>query len=432
LLLCGGGGLLALNQSRLQASMHWVQHTEQVLLQVMDLNLAVVDAESAARAVSITGNAAYRESFYDAQASMQAHLASLRRLVTDNPVQVGRLDATAPLLEERFAFLARIVEADREERESLLTPDNVERSLDLRRRIRAELDQFRASEVSLLEERNASTTQAASLLSGLALLTGAAGMAIGGFGLFLLQRERNRQRVRELQSELHHLSRLTMIGQTASMLAHEIKQPLSAAVTYLEAATRLQASPAGGAKVADTLQKAAVQVRRAGDIVGRLRGFVDKRETSRGIEPVQGLIDDAVLLLGPLAEAVELEIQVSTDLPPLNVDRVQVQQVLLNLMRNAIEAMAESPRRSLRLAATREGEQVAIIVADSGPGLPEEVRRQLFRPFVSTKSEGMGVGLSICRTIVVEHGGTITGETAPEGGTVFRFTLPVARARSAA
>jgi two-component system sensor kinase FixL len=100
-------------------------------------------------------------------------------------------------------------------------------------------------------------------------------------------------------------------------------------------------------------------------------------------------------------------------------------------MRNAIEAMAQSPRRELRVAARADGSWVQITVADSGPGLPDEVKKQLFKPFVSTKPEGMGVGLSICRTIVVEHGGRVWTDTAPDGGTVFHFTLPVARPAAA-
>ncbi|HVM85493.1 MAG TPA: ATP-binding protein [Candidatus Binatia bacterium] len=430
LLLIGGAAMLVINQNRLRESIQWVEHTEGVLLQVTDLDNALVDAESSVRAYILTNNDQYRIAYLDSRHAIGADLDGLARLVADNPEQAQLVAELRPLVERRIDRFETAIAADQATRTALYAPQQVEAGQALRREIRSRLDQFRAKEVELLQARNDEAKSTASLFSALALITGAIGMVVAVIGIALLQRERGQNRIRELQTELHHMDRMTTIGQTASMLAHEIKQPLTAAITYLEAANRHQEVAGAGAlpKVTENLQKSGAQVRRAVEIVGRLRSFVDKRESVRGIEPVTGLIEDSVLLLGTISGSVRLETRVAPNLPDLAVDKVQVQQVLVNLMRNAIEAMAASPRRELLVSASGEGGWVQISVADTGPGLPEEVRRNLFKPFVTTKPEGMGVGLSICRTIISEHGGKVWSDSTVGLGTVFHFTLPVAHA----
>jgi C4-dicarboxylate-specific signal transduction histidine kinase len=181
------------------------------------------------------------------------------------------------------------------------------------------------------------------------------------------------------------------------------------------------------------LKKASIQVHRAGEIVGRLRRFIGKQEIGRGPQDVETLVNDAVSLLGSLGEAAQLRTEIAQNLPAVLADRVQIQQVLVNLARNAVEAMDGLERRDLRIIAAAQGvDMVRLSVADTGPGLPEVVTKQLFKPFVTTKPDGMGVGLSICRAILLDHGGKIWSEPNPEGGTVFHFTVPVAAPEKAA
>ncbi len=237
-----------------------------------------------------------------------------------------------------------------------------------------------------------------------------------------------------LSRELIHLSRLNSMGQTASMLAHEINQPLTAASVYLGGADRvLEKSEAVGRQQAvDILNKVAAQVERAVQIVRRLRFYVEKREPEQTVADMTAVVDEGLTLLGSLRQRATITRRVSRDVPAVLIDKIQIQQVLVNLMRNAIEAMDEVDRPELTVTATRQGPMVLISVADNGPGLARAVADELFKPFVTTKKDGMGVGLSICRIIVDAHGGTIWAEPNPSGGTVFHFTIPVAAAAIAA
>ena len=227
--------------------------------------------------------------------------------------------------------------------------------------------------------------------------------------------------------ELIHTQRLALMGETASMLAHEVNQPLAAATNYLAAVNRMAANPDGARpdKLKDAVQKTAEQIGRAVTIVQRLRNFIGKRDSERAAESPALLVADAVALYGTLGSGVRLQTQVAAGLPNLLVDRVQIQQVLVNLMRNALEAMQDSAQRELELDVAAGGrDMVQFRLRDTGPGLPQEVAEKLFRPFVSTKAGGMGVGLSICQKIVTDHGGRIWAEAGPGGGTVFCFALP--------
>ncbi len=238
--------------------------------------------------------------------------------------------------------------------------------------------------------------------------------------------DRDRQ-LQEVRSELIHVSRLTELGLMVSALVHEVNQPLSAVSSYIGAGLRLiQAGDTG--KAEDALTRAAEQVTRAVQVIQQLRNLVKKDGSNRGAEDVQGTIEEAAALamLGMEGRHIRLKMKFAPDMPPVLIDKVQIQQVLLNLIRNAIEAMEAGARRELVIGTTVSGNgMIDVSVTDSGPGLAPEIRDKLFQPFMTTKSAGLGVGLSICRTIVEGHGGHIWAADAPGGGTDFHFTVPV-------
>ncbi|MBZ9846882.1 PAS domain S-box protein [Mesorhizobium sp. CA14] len=249
-----------------------------------------------------------------------------------------------------------------------------------------------------------------------------------GFCRDLTERHRTEARMQEQQQELLHMARFTALGEMASTLAHEINQPLTAITNYLKGSRRLleKSNDENAAMLREAVEKAAEQALRAGDVIRRLRDFVARGESERQVEHLPTLIEDASSLA--LVGAREADVRVTYDLDPaaelVLSDRIQIEQVLLNLMRNAVEAMQGLPRRELRVSTTSRHDRMAeVAVIDTGPGLAQEVSAQLFQPFVTTKKHGMGVGLSICRTIVESHGGHIWAESMPGGGTAFRFTL---------
>ncbi len=245
-----------------------------------------------------------------------------------------------------------------------------------------------------------------------------------GYVRDLTERHARERRLAELQSELIHVSRLSELGQMVSALAHEVNQPLTAIANYLSGIRRLlKANPQPA--LGEAIEKVAEQAERACNIVQSLRGLVRKDARPSQVENLETLIQEtsALAMIGG-APTVNLTLRIAPDARQVVVDKVQIQQVLLNLMRNAMEAMGRMPERTLSIEAAREGSRVAIRVCDSGPGLPVEVRSRLFQPFVTTKSDGLGVGLSICRTIVEAHGGELVLEDEPGHGAVFCFTVP--------
>jgi two-component system sensor kinase FixL len=249
-----------------------------------------------------------------------------------------------------------------------------------------------------------------------------------GFIRDLTERQQTETRLQELQSELVHISRLTAMGEMASTLAHELNQPLSAIANYLGGSQRLLATSQDEQiiKVKGAIEKATEQALRAGQIIRRLRDFVKRGEGERRVENLAKLIEEAsaLALVGAKDQGVRVRFQFDPAVDLVLADKVQVQQVLLNLLRNAVEAMETSQRRELVIStALGKDGMIAISVADTGSGIAPEMTSQLFQPFVTNKRHGMGVGLSISRTIVEAHGGQIGVEPNPAGGTVFRFTL---------
>ena len=220
-----------------------------------------------------------------------------------------------------------------------------------------------------------------------------------GFIRDITERQQTRQRLQELQAALSHVSRVSEMGQMASALAHEINQPLAAALNYLNAARRLQGRREDDdlARLGEAIDRAAAQVARAAEILSRLRGFIRKGGPQQQAEDIGTLIEEASAIA---------------------------------LVGNAVEAMEGSPRRELTVEAvpSTAASRVVVRVVDTGPGLDPEVAARLFQPFVTTKEQGMGVGLSICRSIIEGHGGELVASPNPSGGTIFSFDLPVADA----
>ncbi len=256
------------------------------------------------------------------------------------------------------------------------------------------------------------------------------GRVFTGFVRDLTERQAKETRLQELQSELVHMSRLTAMGEMASALAHELNQPLSAIANYLSGARRLlERAGKSEPRASDALQKAADQALRAGEIIRRLRDFLARGESERRVEWLPRLVQEACALamVGAKESGVRVQYRFAAEQHRVIVDRVQVQQVILNLVRNALDAMAEHPRKELVVSTASVDDGMALVsVADTGPGVDEAAAARLFQPFVTTKASGMGVGLSISRTIVEAHGGRIWTEPNAGGGAVFRFTLRLA------
>ncbi len=243
---------------------------------------------------------------------------------------------------------------------------------------------------------------------------------------------------RRQQEKLQASARLASMGEIASTLAHELNQPLAAISSYTTGALNLiensvaQSRSIDPALLKPALEKASVQAQRAGHVIRSVHAFVKKREASREVVTIQALLNNVMPLVELQARQFFVSIQTSVvrGLPPVLGDGVLIEQVLLNLTRNGIEAMQSiaPERRALRIVAeldtSTDTPNVVVSVIDRGHGIPDEVAERLFSPFFSTKAEGMGMGLNICRTAVEFHGGTLTHAHNPHGGTIFRFTLP--------
>ena len=263
------------------------------------------------------------------------------------------------------------------------------------------------------------------------------------WSLWALWRDINRRlategALRQQQEKLQAGARLATMGEIASTLAHELNQPLAAISSYTTGALNLLNSDIARSGALDldllkpALEKAGAQAQRAGQIIRSVHTFVKKREPLREAVAIQVLIDSVMPLVELQAHQffVVIQTSIAPALPPVLADRVLLEQVLLNLTRNAIEAMRNVPpgRRLLRIVAgadeTASPPNAVISVIDQGHGIPDDVTDRLFSPFFSTKAEGMGMGLNICRTAIEFHGGTLTHANNPQGGTIFRFSLP--------
>ena len=249
-----------------------------------------------------------------------------------------------------------------------------------------------------------------------------------GFIRDLTERQHTADRLQELQAELSHAARVSTMGEMASSLAHELNQPLSAIALLLRGARRLVEKGEGSdaPRISEALEKAATQALRAGDVIRRLRDFMGRGETERRIESLSKIIQDAcaLALVGAKDRGVHLTVNADQMYDRVLVDRVQIEQVIINLLRNAMDAMDTVENRELEVRTGLYNDRHVIVkVSDTGPGISEEMRQTLFMPFMTSKKHGMGVGLSICRTIVEAHGGSIWIESNPGEGATISFTL---------
>ena len=253
-----------------------------------------------------------------------------------------------------------------------------------------------------------------------------------GFIRDLTERQKTEARLESLQSELIHVSRVSAMGTMASTLAHELNQPLTAVANYVEAIRDMLAKPEPDdlPMIREALDDTAKEALRAGHIVRRLRDFVARGEVEKTIEKLPALINEAAVLglMGAREKGVDPVFDLDPYASPVLVDKVQIQQVLINLIRNAVEAMADCPERRLTVSSRPDQHGfVRVTVADTGPGVAPAIAEQLFTAFVSTKADGMGLGLSICRTIVEANGGRIWMQPGEKGGTEFHFTMVSAK-----
>lgn len=249
-----------------------------------------------------------------------------------------------------------------------------------------------------------------------------------GFVQDLTERRDFEAKLEQLKSELIHVSRLSAMGTMASTLAHELNQPLTAIASYGEAAAAVLDGPGEADKemLREVVGEMAGQSLRAGRIVRRLREFVSRGELAKTKEDLPKVIEEAsaLALVGTREKGVTTHFSYSPDATPVLIDRVQIQQVMINLMRNAVEAMEQAPVKSLSVTTSLLDEAtVQVSIRDTGPGIDPKVRENLFEAFNSSKEAGMGLGLSICRTIVEAHGGQIRALDCEDGGTEFQFTL---------
>jgi C4-dicarboxylate-specific signal transduction histidine kinase len=440
LLVIVGASASWLNVRRLRDSFDWVAHTRQVLIQVGNIEADLASAIATQRGYLLSGDPEQLAGFRRFSADLATQSEALRQLVTDNPEQRRSLDVLLPLIEKRLEFAEMSIGPAAAATLGVTPSMPREEEVRTRAAIRDGMRRFRDSEADLLAERQARADRDTTFSTWIASATVVLALGAAVVGVFFLRREREllllereRSRMLELRAELLHVGRLHTVGQTASMLTHEVNQPLTAARNFLGAAQRiLAAEVVDRARLADAMRRCLAQVDRAAEVIRHLRRFISRSEGERSAEPVADVISEAIAVSALERSGSSVLQQIPADLPPALIDRVQIQQVLVNLMRNALEAMADSERKELTISARLvAADAIQFTVQDTGPGLPEEVAAKLFQPFVTTKSSGMGVGLSICRTIVEDHGGRIWAEPGASGGTAFHFTISTAAAADA-
>lgn len=251
-----------------------------------------------------------------------------------------------------------------------------------------------------------------------------------GFIRDLTERQESAAQLEAAQGELARLARLNELGEMASTLAHELNQPLSSIANYVQGCAMMldKVGEEYAIKMRGALMEAAKQSLRAGDIIRHLREFVTRGDTERAPEDMRRLVEEAgaLALMGSRERGVRSHFEFGPGDSIVVVDRVQIQQVLINLMRNAAEAMKDSETKELTVTTWEADDRLHVEVADTGPGISEEVAARLFQPFVTTKAGGMGVGLSISQRIIGSHGGEISVSRNDAGGATFAFSLPTA------
>ena len=258
-----------------------------------------------------------------------------------------------------------------------------------------------------------------------------------GFVVDIEDRKRAEEALQKVQAELAHVARVTTMGALTSSIAHEVNQPLGAIVTNADAALRwLAGQPPNIDEARETLGRIVRDGHRAGEVIGRVRALLKKTATVTARVDLNGLIEDAAALLqGELRRhRILLRTELAHDLAPVAGDRVQLQQVILNLMMNGIEAMkavTDRPRELLIVSRPEAPAAVLVAVQDAGTGLDPQSVERVFEAFYTTKAEGLGMGLAICRSIIEAHGGRLWASANEPQGAVFQFTLPSEQDESA-
>ncbi|WP_321342380.1 PAS domain S-box protein [Breoghania sp.] len=248
----------------------------------------------------------------------------------------------------------------------------------------------------------------------------------------LRPRKIQEERLNRMQSQLVHFARVNAMDEMGAAIAHELNQPLTAVMLYLQAITRKAQADGDNLdpRIIDILGKAGREAHRAGQIIQRMRQFVENREAERRSASVGDLIDESLelVLLGQYTLSVNVVRDDEENIPPVDVDPVQIQQILVNLIRNALEVVKDADERWIRISSRRVDDDVVIQVADSGPGISSVNLRNLFRAFSSTKKKGLGLGLAISKSIAQSHGGDLTVDPGGDGrGAVFTLRLPLDR-----
>ncbi|NNE40719.1 MAG: PAS domain S-box protein [Marinicaulis sp.] len=249
-----------------------------------------------------------------------------------------------------------------------------------------------------------------------------------GFIEDLSEKEEIEQRLDETNFQLRHADRVGSMGEIATSIAHELNQPLTAAASLIGAVSiRLKKGECPECSQSIPLLNDAVsEIRRASEIIQQMREFVRKQKTAKSLYDINKVVEDAgaLAIIGADADGIEVKWEMTPEAGEVELDRIQIQQVVTNLIRNAIDAMQGAPNRVLKISTARDNEYITVSISDTGPGLENAVKNKLFEPFVSSKENGMGVGLSISKSIIDAHQGEIIATNQKSGGCVFTFKLP--------
>lgn len=371
------------------------------------------------------------ESIEDALRSREAHLRSILDTVPDATIVIderGNITSFSAAAVRQFGYAeAEIIGRN----VNVLMPEPYHREHDgyIRRYLTTGERRIIGVDRVVVGRRKDGSTFPMKLAVG--EMKSAAGRFFTGFVRDLTERVESEARLQEIQGELARLARLNELGEMASTLAHELNQPLAAIANYAQGCVRFlnDMDDSAAVRIKEALEETAKQSLRAGGIIRHLREFVTQGATEKSPQDVRKLIEEAgaLALVGSREQGVRSVFEFARDTEKVLVDSVQVQQVLINLMRNAVEAMRQSGKRELIVRTARHSDgYVMIEVADTGHGISDEIAARLFQPFVTSKASGMGIGLSISKRIVEAHGGQIWASGNANGGATFRFSLPVA------
>jgi signal transduction histidine kinase len=457
----------------------WRLHTTAVLETLQKAMDAIVDQETGVRGYLITGDEKFLEPYHRGGDAYTAAIQKITDLTSDNPAQQSRLEELNHLAKKwRLGIAEReialmVKPETREDARALEGSTAGKTAMDL---IRAKVDEIDRVERDLLAKRDATQEQAfataytMAILGGTASLviatlmgvlltrgiavpitrmtsamttlakgdttvevpgvgrrdeTGAMAAAVQVFKDSIIERER-------AQAELAHVNRVTTMGQLTASIAHEVNQPITAAVTSAMAAVRwLRARPPNVEKAQQALARIIKEGNRAGDVIGRIRALINKAPPRNDRLDINLTIREVIALTRSemLRHDISLQTQLAKGLPLILGDRIQMQQVILNLIINAVDAMSGASgvsegARELLISSGKNGLDVDVAVRDSGPGLDPASLDRLFDAFYTTKPGGMGMGLSICRSIIEAHGGRLWATANTPKGAIFHFTMP--------